>query len=89
MLSLRIITLLFILIIILSNCTRTIYKCSTPICYHPIKVKLDEIPEDSSSLDIQKIMLNNLNKCILYSKELEITLKCYTDSLKECKNEEK
>lgn len=75
-----IITSLFglILILVLTSCKTTEnFVIRDPECIVPERVTLDTCNDEMSDFECSKTMLNNINLLVLYSQQLETTVKCY------------
>ena len=64
-----------------------------PKCYKPSRPSLYKIDTNRPLLDNSKIVIDNLNRAIIYSEQLETTIDCYEayfkNYLKEMENEQK
>lgn len=77
--------MIFLIISISSSCSKNYVKPYEVYCPPPVKIVLTEADINKSLCDIDniKIILNNFNDLIGYTKKLDSTIKCYEDSYKE------
>jgi hypothetical protein len=63
-----------------------------PKCYKPSRPSLYKIDTNKTLLENSKVVIDNLNKVIIYSEQLETTVDCYEtyfkNYLKESVNEQ-